>query len=368
MHKLVQMFFIGIALVTLGPTIQAVAAAPESTTLYVPLISGAASQASAEMESRSENHAAQLLGQGNGSRALSFPEVIFLPDSFFPEGIAVGRSSEFFVGSLGHLDDDGQTILGGMIYRGDLRTGEGAVIVPDQAGQMALGLKVDQRTNNLFVAGGFFGTTRVYDAATGDLIASYQLASTEATVVNDLVVTKKAVYFTDSFQAVIYRLPLAANGALPEPSAVEEIPLGGDFASEPGQFNSNGIVATPNGKWLILVNGFFGTLYRVDPATGEATEIDLGGETVPNGDGLVLDGKTLYVVQNTLNQIAVVELTPELTAGTIVRLITDDDFDGPTTAAEFGNALYAVNARFDDAPPLEPDPPALEYQVVRVPK
>lgn len=360
MHKLVLMFFIGIAFVTLGPTIQAVAAASGGTTLYVPFVSGADSQTSAQTESQLE--------QVSGSPALSFPEVISLPDGFFPEGIAVGRGSEFFVGSLGRLGDDGQTIIGGSIYRGDLRTGEGAVFVPAQAGAMALGLKVDRRSNNLFVAGGFFGTARVYDAATGELIASYQLTSTTATVVNDLVVTKEAVYFTDSFQEVLYRLPLAANGALPEPAAVEEIPLGGDFEFAVGEFNSNGIVATPNGKWLILVNSHFGTLYRVDPATGEATEIDLGGETVPNGDGLVLDGKRLYVVQNALNQIAVVELTPALTAGTIVRTIKDDDFQGPTTAAEFGNALYAVNARFADAPPLQPNPPELDYQVVRVPK
>jgi hypothetical protein len=29
-----------------------------------------------------------------------------------------------------------------------------------------------------------------------------------------------------------------------------------------------------------------------------------GGETVPNGDGLLLLGRTLYVVQNRLNQVA----------------------------------------------------------------
>jgi hypothetical protein len=304
------------------------------------------------------------------SPALTFPEVISLPVGFQPEGIAVGRGHEFFVGSLGRFAEDGQTILGGAIYRGDLRTGEGAVFVPPQAGQMAVGLHLDRRNKHLFVAGGIFGTARVYDATTGELLAGYQLTDASDTLVNDLVVTKQAVYLTDSFQPVLYRLPLAANGDLPEPAALGELPLGGDFAFDPtpGATNGNGIVATSNGKWLILVNFQLGTLYRVDPATGVASEIDLGGETLPNGDGLVLEGKTLYVVQNFLNQIAVVELTPELTAGTIVRHITDDDFRIPTTAAAFGSALYAVNARFDEAPPLTPGARELDYEVVRVPK
>ena len=44
--------------------------------------------------------------------------------------------------------------------------------------------------------------------------------------------------------------------------------------------------------------------YRgVDPVTGIATRITLVGGSVLNGDGILLHGKTLYVVQNQLNQI-----------------------------------------------------------------
>ena len=50
------------------------------------------------------------------------------------------------------------------------------------------------------------------------------------------------------------------------------------------------------------------TKVPLDPATGEATEVDLGGASLTNGDGILLDGRTLYVVRNRLNQIAVVEL------------------------------------------------------------
>jgi len=182
-----------------------------------------------------------------------------------------------------------------------------------------------------------------------------------------VVVTREAAYFTDSGQPVLFRVPLGPRGELPDPSGVQEIPLGGEFDFQPGQFNANGIVATPDGKALILVNSFFASLYKVDPLTGEATKIDLGGDDVAFGDGLVLAGKTLYVVQNQLNQIAVVTLDPSLTSGVVSdQPLSSDEFIIPTTAAKFGSTLYAVNARFGDFTPGVPSP-GLEFKVVGLP-
>ena len=175
------------------------------------------------------------------------------------------------------------------------------------------------------------------------------------------MITRDAAYFTNSFQPFIYRVPLDNNGNLPAVPTSDEIPLGGDYQFTPGAFNANGIAATPNGKTLIIVNSTEGALYNVDPTTGVATRIDLGTGAVPNGDGIMLQGKTLYVVQNALNQIAVVELGADLTSGFITETITDTDFRVPTTVARFGNSLYAVNARFGTPPT-----PATEYEVVRV--
>ena len=280
----------------------------------------------------------------------AFPNVIPLPDGFQPEGIATGKGHTFYVGS----------IPTGAVYRGDLRTGEGDVLVPAQEGRAAIGLKYDERTGLLFVAGGPTGFAYVYNGETGENVAEIQLTTGPA-FINDVVITQDAAYFTNSQQPVIYRVPLRNNGKLPGSPTVEEIPLSGDYVFTPGAFNANGIAATPNGKTLIIVNSVDGLLYNVDPDTGEATLIDLGGDTVPNGDGILLQGKTLYVVQNRLNQIAVVELNSALTEGTIVDTITDSDFRVPTTIARFGNSLYAVNARFGTTPT-----PDTEYEVVRV--
>jgi hypothetical protein len=130
--------------------------------------------------------------------------------------------------------------------------------------------------------------------------------------------------------------------------------------------NSSGIDATPDGKTLIIVQSDPGRLFTADPQTGVADEIELTGMSgnVVRGDGIHLDGKTLYVVQNTLNQIAVIELETGLGAGTIVGLImSPGNFDVPTTIDEFGKWLYAVNARFGTS-----SPETATYTIVQVEK
>lgn len=283
--------------------------------------------------------------------APAFPEQIPLPTGFEPEGIAVGRGDTFFAGS----------IPTGAIYKGSLRSGEGGLLVPPQPGRAAIGLDVDRR-NRVFVAGGPTGDAYVYDGASGEELAVYDFAG-GATFVNDVVVTKRAAWFTDSFQPVLYRVPIAPNGALGDAADVETVPLTGDFVAVPG-FNLNGIDATPNGKTLVVVQSSTGRLFTVDPDDGEATEIELAdGEAVPGGDGILLDGKTLYVVQNTLNQVARIDLSPHLDSGTVVSRTSDPLFDVPTTVAEFGNALYLVNARFGVA-----DPDLADYWISRLSK
>jgi sugar lactone lactonase YvrE len=284
--------------------------------------------------------------------AETFPEIIPLPNGFQPEGIASGTGSTFYVGS----------IPTGEVYRGDLRTGIGEVLVHPQEGRAAIGLKFDPRSGFLFVAGGPTGSAYVYDSRTGEEIAAFQLTSL-LSFINDIVITKDAAYFTNSFQPILYRVPLAQNGQLLSlPPNSQPIPLGGDYKFTPGAFNANGIAATPDGKTLIIVNSTQGALYTVDPSTGVATRIDLGTGGVPAGDGILLQGKTLYVVQNMLNQVAVIELSPDLSSGTIVDTITSPNFRVPTTIARFGDRQYVVNARFGTVPM-----PDTAYEVVQVP-
>lgn len=274
-----------------------------------------------------------------------FPERIPLPDGFRPEGIAIGNGPTFYVGS----------IPTGAIYRGNLRTGEGAILNPGGAGRAAIG--VEFHRGKLFVAGGPTGRAFVYSARSGRLLATYQLTTQTDTFVNDVVVARGVAYFTDSRQPVIYRVDVWKHGNHGHrgknrkhgaPGAVAVIPLSGDIQYMPGN-NANGIEATPNGKTLVTVQTNTGKLFRIDPRSGRTAEIALD-EPVLNGDGLLLDGRTLYVVQNLDNKVAVVRLGRRLSSGEVVRHITDGDFDVPTTIDELGTRLYAVNARFTTPP------------------
>jgi sugar lactone lactonase YvrE len=289
-----------------------------------------------------------LLLAGVAGAAPAFPKIIPLPDGFAPEGVVTGRGPEIFAGSL----------VNGAIYRADLRRGTGDIVVSPPAGRVAVGLAFDDRSGLLFVAGGGTGQAYIYDPDSGATIATYQLTE-PGSFVNDVIVTRTAAYFTDSFRPVLYRLRLGPAGS--PATATEEIPLGDDFVFVAGAFNANGIEATPNGEWLLVVHSSRGELYRVNPVNGEATLVDLGGDSLANGDGLLLQGHTLYVVQNQLNQIAVVELSPDFSAGNVVETITDPAFRVPTTVAGFGAYLYAVNARFGT--PVTPD---TEYEIVQV--
>ena len=278
-----------------------------------------------------------------------FPKIIALPNGFQPEGIASGKGTDFYAGSLAN----------GAIYKGNLRTGAGSLLVTGQPGSVAVGMAFDERSGYLFVAGGPTGSAKVYDTRTGAQVGLYQLTG-PGSFINDVIVTRQAAYFTNSFTAVLYKLPLSSNGRLPDPSQVESLALSGDWVQVAG-FNANGIEATPDGKALILVNSSAGNLYRVDPLTGVAVLIDLGGESVSAGDGLLLAGHTLYVMRNNLNLIAVVDLAPDLLSGLVTGGISDPAFRVPTTLLGFGNSIYAVNARFGTPPG-----PNVDYDIVQV--
>jgi sugar lactone lactonase YvrE len=282
------------------------------------------------------------------SAADLFPARIPLPDGWRPEGIAVGQGARFYVGSL----------QDGAILQGDLATGRSRVLVPGTAGTMAVGLEIDQH-NRIWTATGGGGGAVVYDARTGARLASFQfVAAGTPTFINDAVATPDAVYFTDSMQPALYVVPLGRGGRLPDPAAVRTLALAGGAADTAG-FN-NGIEATPDGR-LLVGQTRSGKLFEVNPRTGASREVDLGGASVINADGIIRRGRTLYVVQNASNQVAVVRFDARFVSATVVRTITDPALDVPSTAALFGPFLYAVNARFSTPPT-----PTTTYDAIRL--
>jgi sugar lactone lactonase YvrE len=271
----------------------------------------------------------------------SFPTVIQLPDNWLPEGIAIGRGPVAYFGSRAD----------GSIYRADLVTGLGRPLPTPGPGTPAVGLKVDDR-NRLFVAGGTAGDGRVVDAGSGLILVNYQFVTAGDAFINDVVLTSSAAFFTDSRSSALFVVPLVPDGSLPPPDGFRRLDVSGpDLVIVPGATNFNGIAQTPDQEALLVIQSNTGRLFRIDPRSGAATLVELGGESLPNGDGLLLDGSTLYVVQNRLNLVAVVEMSHDGSTGEVLGRVGSSLFDVPTTVAKFGDRLYLPNARFGAVPP-----------------
>ena len=271
-------------------------------------------------------------GDGKGNR----PETIALPNGWQPEGIAA-KGNQLYAGSL----------KDGAVYTVDTKGRGGRVLVPGVAGRNANGIQVAGR--NLLVAGGRSGQLYVYDRKTGKEVGAYDV---DGTFVNDVALLGGQAYFTDSEEQQLYVLPKKGVGT------PKTLPITGDLVYGDG-LDANGIVATKG--TLITVQSSTGKLFAIDPDTGVSKAIDLGGAVLTNGDGLLIKGRTLYVVQNRLNQIAVVELSDDLASGRVVKTIKDPDFAVPTTIAKAAGVLYAVNAKFGTTPT-----PETPYEIVRV--
>ena len=308
-----------------------------------------------------------------------FPNKVDSLYGSLPEGFAIGRAYTAYDGSID-----------GSIFKMNLRTGEGYVLVPADvpfAGCTKLGMRVDPRSNYLFVAGCETGLAYVFDADTGAMLMTYplplppelplaqvpidpddpnsELVDDTLQIVNDLVITKNAVFITDSHQPLIYKIPLGPRGRLPASDAATGIILNGDFVNiDPADecCGANGIVASPDGKTLVIGHSNFTQLFRVDPTTGYADEIIVDPPLSPFSflDGLVLKDEVLYILTPGFNlsiggipddMIQVVALGEYMLTGALLGIITDDNMDGVASGAIFGDSLYVNGARyFSDYP------------------
>jgi hypothetical protein len=281
-----------------------------------------------------------------------------IPDDFQPEGIAV-EGSTFYVGSL----KDGD------IYRGDLESGKGEVFV-DVSGRAALGMKVDSERHRLFVAGGPTGRAYVYGLKKGRTLATFRFTKAKQTLVNDVVVTRRAAYFTDTFAPHIYKVPIDPDGSFGRPRTIK---VTGPAAAPTKSFGLNGIDATHGGNTLVVDHTAFGALFTVNPHNGKSRRIAVTKGSLVAGtlDGILLDGKDLWVVENSENTVVKLRLSSDLKHAQVTATVRDPLFRFPTTVADYGCKLALVNARFDLGlpPPFGPGAPkGTDFDVVVVEK
>jgi sugar lactone lactonase YvrE len=295
-----------------------------------------------------------LLGR-LGAEARAAVERYILPgDAVYPEGVAYRSSTgDFFVSSTGD----------GTIFRGNIRRGAAQPYLAAGADgrTFAAGLSVDDTRGRLFVSGGATGRMFVYDLNNGGLLAQFTTARTP-TFINDVVVVPSGeAYFTDSQSPILYRAYTNAEGAI----AFEEwLDFTGTALAYQQGFNVNGIDASANGQYLFVIQSNTGKLYRIDTATKAVSEVSLGGETLTNGDGILLDGQTLYVARNQQGLIVKLQLADDLASGTVASSTSNPALAYPTTIAKAGDRLLVVNSQFDKRSSGQP---VLPFTVASIP-
>jgi sugar lactone lactonase YvrE len=269
----------------------------------------------------------------------------------YPEGIAYDPTSDaFYVGSASD----------GTIFRGDLETGEVTTLIPSSGREAfsTLGMKVDAE-NHLWVAGGTSGQVFVYDLETAEQTSAIETPGEGSPLLNDLTVSAAGdVYVTDSYRPVLFKVSAGTETAEPWLDF-----SGTAFEYQQEGPNANGITVTPDNRYLLVVQMNTGQLYRIDIESQEVRKVDLGGETLAGGDGLVLDGRTLYTVIQTGNEIVVLELAEDFSSGTVTSRIEDASLAYPATAVKVGDRLLVVNAQFDK---MEGEP-VLPFTVSSIP-
>ncbi|MFJ2558178.1 MULTISPECIES: hypothetical protein [unclassified Streptomyces] len=153
---------------------------------------------------------------------------------------------------------------------------------------------------------------------------------------------------TDSYHPVVYRVTEHGGRWTMTPWLdVEDTAV--DWVH--GEHNLNGIIAV--GRHLLTVQSNTGRLWRIDRSTREVTEVDLGGRTVRNGDGLAWRDGRLYVSRGNLYadddpggkpQVAVVEMARDLSRGRYVDgLVPPEGLLHPSAVAIDGEGEGAID-------------------------
>jgi DNA-binding beta-propeller fold protein YncE len=287
------------------------------------------------------------------------PSSLQTTDACYPEGIAAdNESGNFYVSSFSN----------GSIYSGNVNSSDVPLEVFLPGGQdgrtRAIGLKLDDE-GRLYIAGGDTGKVFIYDTASKELVSSFDAPN--AGFLNDLAINPQTgdTYITDSFVPTLWRI---SGGQLKPWLDLSHTPI----RYREG-FNLNGIVATPDGRYLLTVQSNTGKLYRIDTQTEQVTPVDLGGAKLTNGDGLVLTGNTLYVIRNQ-GFITKISLGNNFKSGEVVEdnitvpSPTDEvDGDFPTTGALVSGRLLVVNSQFDEGGPAGGADPERPFTVSAMP-
>jgi sugar lactone lactonase YvrE len=268
------------------------------------------------------------------------------------EGIGVDeRTGAFYVSET----------TGGEIHRGQARRADTQQWLDGDGSDgrfTARGVTVDD-AGRVYVAGGPNGIDHpgapdlwVY-ARDGRLLTALRTGVANA-FLNDVAIGPDgAAYFTNSNAPQVFRLA-QQRGTWSVQTWADAT---GTIATAP-MVNLNGIVVAPDGRSLVVAQSNLGKLWRFDLGSGAVSLIDIGDANVVTADGLVLRGRTLWVVRNRSHVLTTLHLGPNAATARLVSEQPTDPGRVFTTAKLAQGRLLLVDSKFDQTVGLPP------YQVV----
>lgn len=291
----------------------------------------------------------------------------FPGDQVYPESVTVDPATgDFYVGS----------VKDGTIFRGKVGSGQFSVFSPAGADGRSMATGMFYAEGRLVVAGRQTGQIFIYDTKSGRLIDRFHngLEGADKTFLNDTTFAADGSgYVTDSVNPVLYRVAPAAGGRyrLEEFLKYDNTPIKWVSAAGAPGINTNGIVATPDGRYLIVAKRNENALYRIDLKSREIVPVEMPKDTLVTPDGLFVHGTTLYVAQNTPKAVGVLSLGSDYAKATLERNIPHPSFAFPTSVARYRDRLLVVSAQFDTrgspAAVTGNNPPVVPFWVTEIP-
>jgi sugar lactone lactonase YvrE len=284
----------------------------------------------------------------------------------FPESVAVNvADGTFFVGSVKE----------GTIYRGKVGSPGLSVFSPAGADGRTMATGMFHAGNRLVVAARQTGQIFIYDTSTGALVSKLDNGlRTGQTFLNDTTfAVDGSAYVTDSVNPVLYRVAPVRGGAYELQQFLDFRGTAVNYITAPGApgINVNGIVASADGRFLVIAKRNENALFRIDLRSKEVTPIRFTSGALETPDGMYLQGNTLYVAQNMPRTVAVVQLSADFTSASLQHEIGNPSFAFPTSVARFQDKLLVVSAQFDTlgspAAVSGTRPPVLPFWVSEVP-
>ena len=280
-------------------------------------------------------------------------------EGIFPEGLVFDeKTNSLFTTSMQQ----------GTIFRTTLDQSAFEILSPAGANgcTSVLGVHMDFDNRRLFAAAGITGMAFVFDADTGQPLGKYSNGiapevrgtmgpnATSPTLINDVAIIKGDAYFTDSYYPALFKLPKESVQNRGETGKLEPwLPFEGTVltyskgAGLASGLNLNGIVSTPDDRYLLVVQTNTGKLFRLDVLNKEVIEVQ--GEGNQGGDGMLLWDDNLLIIDMTQPKpLTRLRLKSDYSAYTLVDHYELPGNVSPTNAQIIGDRLLVTESQIVD--------------------